>query len=83
MIDEYAEELPELKQFILPGGTKVGAHLHHARTVSRRVERALVVFSKKIKVRPALFMYFNRLSDFLFTAARRVNWNEGVEEMKA
>ncbi len=81
-IDEYAGGLPELKNFILPGGSVVGAHIHHARTICRRTERELVAMSKEIKIRSELFVYFNRLSDYLFTTARWVNYKEGVEEVK-
>ncbi|MDO8509912.1 MAG: cob(I)yrinic acid a,c-diamide adenosyltransferase [bacterium] len=80
-IDEYSAGLPELKNFILPGGSVVGAHIHHARTICRRTERALVAMGKEIKIRPELFEYFNRLSDYLFTTARWVNYKEGAEEI--
>lgn len=79
-IDEYTEQLPELKNFILPGGTNAGACLHHARSICRRVERELVALGKEQKIRPELYQYFNRLSDYLFTAARLVNAQGGVEE---
>ncbi|MFA6424250.1 MAG: cob(I)yrinic acid a,c-diamide adenosyltransferase [Candidatus Magasanikbacteria bacterium] len=82
-VDAYADQLPELKNFILPGGNLSAAHLHHARTICRRVERVLVTLGKEKTVRPELYKYFNRLSDYLFTAARWVNWNDGVEEHKA
>ncbi len=81
-IDNYWKDLPELKNFILPGGCLSGAHLHHARTICRRVERELVTFGKEQNVRPELYKYLNRLSDYLFTAARWVNFQEGVEEVK-
>ncbi len=81
-IDAYAEQLPELTRFILPGGNLSGAHLHHARTICRRVERVLVSLGKEKEVRPELYKYFNRLSDYFFTAARWINWHEGVEELK-
>lgn len=79
-IDAYSEQLPELKNFILPGGNLSAAHLHHARTICRRVERELVSLGKEKKIRTELYQYLNRLSDYLFTAARWVNWNDGVEE---
>ena len=81
-IDAFAEQLPELTNFILPGGNLSAAHLHHARTICRRVERELVSLGKEKEVRPELYMYFNRLSDYFFTAARWINWNDGVEEHK-
>ena len=80
MIDKLWSELPELKNFILPGGCKAGALLHQARTICRRAERELVEFGKTAQIRPELYAYFNRLSDFLFTAARWVNFKAGVKE---
>lgn len=79
-IDEYTEQLPELKNFILPGGIIAGATLHHARTICRKAERELVSLGKEQSVRIELYQYFNRLSDYLFTAARFVNAQNGVEE---
>lgn len=91
MIDEFWSELPELKNFILPSGCAAGAHLHLARVICRRVERELVKFGRsqkskvkslKSSVRPELYIYFNRLSDFLFASARWVNFKAGEEEIK-
>lgn len=85
MIDEFWAQLPELKNFILPGGSLAGAHLHQARAVCRRAERQLVKFGKqlpKFKLRQELNIYLNRLSDFLFVAARWVNFKAGEEEIK-
>jgi len=81
-IDACWEDLPELKNFILPGGCLTAAHLHHARTICRRAERALVHLGKEKNIRPELYKYLNRLSDYLFAAARWVNHEEGVEEIK-
>ena len=80
-IDKFWSELPELKNFILPGGSLAGAEIHRARTVCRRAERQLVDFSKNNAIRPELSIYINRLSDFLFALARFVNSKEGVEEI--
>ena len=82
MIDEFWAELPELKNFILPGGSEAGAHLHLARVICRRAERELVAFGKAVPLRPELYIYLNRLSDFLFAAARWVNFKAGEEEIK-
>ena len=79
-LDEMQAELPELKNFILPGGSALGASLHHARTVARRAERAVVRLSGSLAVRPELLAYLNRLSDYLFVLARYVNFKAGVEE---
>lgn len=81
-IDGLWKDLPELKSFILPGGSLSGAHLHYARAICRRAERALVSLGKEINVRPELYKYLNRLSDYFFAAARWVNFQEGVEETK-
>lgn len=68
-IDRMTAELPELKHFILPGGSPAGAHLHLARTVCRRAERAVVGLGSY----PSVVVFLNRLSDFLFVAARWAN----------
>lgn len=80
-IDRLDAELPALDAFILPGGTAAGAHLHFARTVCRRAERAT---SALLEARPGLtssiLPYLNRLSDLLFTLARSVNEKGGATE---
>lgn len=82
IIDEFWAELPELKNFILPGGSVVGAHLHQARAICRRAERQLVAFGRNVSVRSELYIYLNRLSDFLFASARWVNFKAGEGEIK-
>lgn len=82
MMDEWSSVLPELKQFIIPGGSMAGARLHHSRTVCRRSERVLVALGKEMKLRPELCQYFNRLSDWLFTAARYANMVALSEEAR-
>ena len=72
-IDRAEGGLPALENFILPGGAPSGAALHHARTVCRRAERCALAASRVVPVRPELLVYLNRLSDFLFVAARRAN----------
>ena len=79
-IDALEQELEPLTQFILPGGAPVAAALHHARTVCRRAERRAVSLATLEEVAGELLVYLNRLSDFLFVAARAVNRREGVEE---
>ena len=66
-IDELEQALPELKRFIIPGGSVLSAHLHLARTVCRRAERCVVRLSEKEKINKEVL---NRLSDYLFMAAR-------------
>ena len=72
-IDQFEEQIPPLRQFILPGGSKGGATLHHARTVCRRAERRIVALSHEVDLSPLLLTYINRLSDFLFVVARVEN----------
>jgi cob(I)alamin adenosyltransferase len=82
LIDEYTAKLPVLKNFILPGGTEVSALLQVARTVCRRAERHAVELTETEDLGPHLIKYLNRLSDYLFTAARYANFLAGVEETK-
>ncbi|MEZ5063154.1 MAG: cob(I)yrinic acid a,c-diamide adenosyltransferase [bacterium] len=76
-IDGMEAELPELTSFILPGGGPAGASLHVARTVCRRAERAVVALG----ARDVVLRYLNRLSDWLFVAARYVNTRERHPEI--
>ncbi|HAH10036.1 MAG TPA: cob(I)yrinic acid a,c-diamide adenosyltransferase [Alphaproteobacteria bacterium] len=72
-IDQMNGHLTPLRSFILPGGTACAAHLHVARTVCRRAERLMVALAAKEPVNPFAITYANRLSDFLFVAARFAN----------
>ena len=74
-IDHLNAELAPLKSFILPGGSPAAAYLHLARTVCRRAERIMVALNDKSgeTVTAAALKYVNRLSDFLFVAARSMN----------
>jgi cob(I)alamin adenosyltransferase len=73
-IDQLMEEAPPLEKFILPGGSPAAATLHIARTVARRAERQTVSLMKMEEDVPAVVQrYLNRLSDYLFVAARIVN----------
>lgn len=72
-IDEWEKNLSQLRNFILPGGSKVSAFTHHARSVCRRVERKLVKLSNEEDVNLESIRYLNRLSDWLFTLARYLN----------
>lgn len=72
-IDEATGELPELRAFILPGGSPGAAALHLARTVCRRAERAVVRLARDEAVDEGIVVYLNRLSDLLFTFARLAN----------
>jgi cob(I)alamin adenosyltransferase len=77
-IDRFESELPALRKFILSGGSRAGAALHVARTVSRRAERRMVGLEPPPSA--ALLRYANRLSDLLFVLARVVNHRAGVPE---
>jgi cob(I)alamin adenosyltransferase len=72
-IDVMNAELEPLSSFILPGGSVLAAHLHHARTVARRAERDITLLAKSEAINPLAVKYINRLSDHLFVLARRVN----------
>ena len=69
-LDHYNDDLPPLKDFILPGGGEAAARCHIARTVVRRAERDTVTLSRHDAVRPQAIRYLNRLSDLLFVLAR-------------
>lgn len=81
-IDTMTEDLPQIKNFILPGGTPAAATLHLARTVCRRAERLVVALSEHENLGEHVQPYLNRLSDWLFTAARYENHRAGVPESK-
>jgi cob(I)alamin adenosyltransferase len=72
-MDAWDTELPVLRQFVLPGGTRTAAALHLARCVCRRAERRVVALAAETEIAPATLSYLNRLSDFLFVAARIAN----------
>lgn len=80
IIDEMTAQLPELKHFILPGGTPAAAHLHVARTICRRAERLAVALAAETALNAQILPYLNRLSDALFTLARWENFQAGVSE---
>lgn len=81
-IDMLTSQMPVLKNFIIPGGSKSGALLHVARTSTRRAERKLVRLMEDETVDMHIVMYLNRLSDLLFTYARYVNFIEKKKEIK-
>jgi cob(I)alamin adenosyltransferase len=79
-IDRLGDPLEPLRAFVLPGGTGTAATLHHARCVARRAERRIVTLAENDPVPPIILTYVNRLSDLLFTLARRANHDAGVED---
>ena len=81
LIDKYDSQIPELKNFILPGGLKGSALLHNARTVCRRAEREVVALSLAGEVNDQVEIYLNRLSDLLFVLARYENYSNGSSDI--
>lgn len=81
-IDALEEGLEPLRAFILPGGDKGASALHIARCVCRRAERSVIALHRSEPVRGELVRYLNRLSDFLFVAARHANKTEGVADVE-
>lgn len=79
-IDHLETSLPKLKQFILPGGSQGSAFLHLARTVCRRAERWTVSLLRDESINMQAAVYLNRLSDFLFVAARSANLQSGISD---
>jgi cob(I)alamin adenosyltransferase len=80
-IDRMENDLPPLKQFILPGGGLAGSALHQSRACCRRVERRAVAVDGDISIPRAVLEYLNRLADYLFVAARWMNQAAGVTEL--
>lgn len=85
-LDELNEQLPPLREFILPGGSNAAAHCHLARAICRRAERRLWTLATQEEIRPEAMRYLNRLSDLLFVTARvlardgkgqEVQWKRG------
>ena len=72
-IDSMNADLAPLRSFVLPGGSALAAHLHLARTVCRRAERGAVTLAAAEPLNPEAVRYLNRLSDWLFVAARVAN----------
>jgi len=79
-VDDIMQLLPEKQGFILPGGTQQAAQAHVCRTVCRRAERRIVALSEETIVSPEVQQYINRLSDYLFVLAKKLNFMAGKEE---
>ena len=80
-VDNIMNLLPERQGFILPGGTQAAAQAHVCRTVCRRAERRIVALSEVAQISPETQQYINRLSDYLFVLAKKINFNAGVSEI--
>jgi cob(I)alamin adenosyltransferase len=78
-IDAMNEKLASLSSFILPGGTKLAALLHNARTITRRAEREIVLLAAHENINPLAVKYVNRLSDHLFVLSRHVNDDGNID----
>jgi len=81
-IEVWNADLPALKEFILPGGSRAAAAAHLARTVCRRAERSLVALGATEKIGEPARRYLNRLSDLLFIAGRRLNRHAGRSDVQ-
>ena len=80
-LDHYNDDLPPLKDFILPAGGEAAARCHLARTIVRRAERETVTLARHDAVRPEAIRYLNRLSDLLFVLARVLARADGQGEV--
>ncbi|MDR9452691.1 MAG: cob(I)yrinic acid a,c-diamide adenosyltransferase [Wenzhouxiangella sp.] len=80
-LDRLNEDLPALKDFILPGGSLAAAQAHLARTICRRAERRVISLARQEPVNDVLIHYLNRLSDLLFVVARTVARQSGAGEV--
>lgn len=81
-IDKIDEQLPQMTHFILPGGHQAVSLCHIARCVCRRAERLCVELNENEEINGDILKYLNRLSDFLFTMARKLSLDLSVEEIK-
>ena len=81
LMDELEDDVPLLRNFILPGGAPAAAALHLARTICRRAERCCVALARREKVGPQVVPYLNRLGDALFVLARWINHRQDAKEI--
>lgn len=81
-IDRIQETLPPFRAFLLPGGGVAASQAHVCRTVCRRAERVILALSQEAEVNDLVRQYVNRLSDYLFILARKLNIVAGKEEKK-
>lgn len=81
LIDRHDSVLPELKHFILPGGSEAASRLHLARAICRRAERRVVSLASEAEISESAIIYLNRLSDYLFVLSRVANREANVPEV--
>jgi cob(I)alamin adenosyltransferase len=80
-MDAMDATLPELKNFVLPGGNIVSSHCHVARCICRRAERIVVHLASETEVPEIIYRYLNRLSDYLFMLSRKIVHDAGAQEI--
>jgi cob(I)alamin adenosyltransferase len=81
-IDAHQAQLPELRHFILPGGTLEAAQAHLARTIVRNSERMVVTIMEEFAISPLIPQILNRMSDYLFVVGRMFNHLKGIDDVK-
>jgi cob(I)alamin adenosyltransferase len=81
-IDRMEGNIPELKDFILPGGNILISNCHIARCVCRRAERAVLKLNEEENIPEIVYKFLNRLSDFLFVLSRKISLELDIEEVK-
>lgn len=81
-IDFFNDKLDELKNFILPGGSKASAYLHICRTIARRAERKVVALNEQVKIGDNIIIFLNRLSDLFFVLSRFENKISNIPDTK-
>lgn len=79
-IDKILSELPEKFGFVLPGGGRAGALAHVCRTICRRAERRTLALAKNATVGDEIIIFLNRLSDYFFVLAKKLNFIDGISE---
>ena len=80
-IDEYEVKLDEIRNFILPGGSKSASLLHVCRTIARRAEREIVALNNTVKIGNNIIIFMNRLSDLFFVLSRYENMISGIPDV--
>ncbi len=79
-IDNMNNQLPDLKNFIIPGGHKISSYCHVCRSICRRAERKISELNNNYQINPYILSYVNRLSDFFFVLSRHIKNSDNIEE---